>query len=744
MKIVFTICSNNYLAQAKTLGDTLFEHNSEYLFLIGLCDKEDVKIDYSFFSPYKIIKVDDIGIRNFEGMSEVYNIVELNTAVKPFFFDYLFRKYNNVESILYLDPDIAVFNSLKFIEDEFNNGSILLTPHIYTPIEFDGKFPTENIFTNYGIYNLGFIGLKRDGEVSELLSWWKRRLEINCYEKVSEGIFVDQLPINFAPIFFNNVVILKNFGLNVAPWNLHERVLGKNKDLYFINNKYPLIFYHFSNYNPLIPDILANHYNRISFKDNIELKNLYDDYREKLLKNRFLFYNKIDCYYNKNGIHRVPEICLVQSDLDDTRLKLQESKLSLEIINSTLKATNLELEESIKFGLELSLDLQRVKSNLDLMQSSREWRTILKLQKLFKLIFPANSLRRKILVKLFRFSKKITKIIFKIKREIFEISLKSKNCLIKFRPRKRRKINLKSKRLVYIGHSYHNKTKSTAFLIDYLKKFFDVEVLSDESWQGKPAPDLSFIDESYLGVIFFQLLPSREIIDKIKNDNIIYFPMYDQSGRLGYDYWKNYRGLKVANFSSTLHKKLKKWNFESMYVQYFLNPQEFKPGKKDEVFFWQRLTNINISKIIKLFGKKDLKIHIHKAIDPNQEFMQPSKRDEDRFKITYSEWFDTREEMLEVVNQKGIYIAPREYEGIGLSFLEAMAKGKAVIAVDNPTMNEYIEHGKTGYLYDLNNPKKIDLSDIEEVQKNTYKYMQDGYRKWKEDRKRIINFIKQA
>ncbi|EKE20711.1 MAG: hypothetical protein ACD_7C00502G0001, partial [uncultured bacterium] len=31
---------------------------------------------------------------------------------------------------------------------------------------------------------------------------------------------------------------------------------------------------------------------------------------------------------------------------------------------------------------------------------------------------------------------------------------------------------------------------------------------------------------------------------------------------------------------------------------------------------------------------------------------------------------------------------------------------------------------------------------IEEVQKNTYKYMQEGYNKWREDKKKIIDFIK--
>jgi glycosyltransferase involved in cell wall biosynthesis len=100
--------------------------------------------------------------------------------------------------------------------------------------------------------------------------------------------------------------------------------------------------------------------------------------------------------------------------------------------------------------------------------------------------------------------------------------------------------------------------------------------------------------------------------------------------------------------------------------------------------------------------------------------------------------------MLDLIKEKGIYIAPRELEGIGMSFLEAMAIGKAVIAVNNPTMNEYIEHGKNGYLFDLKNPKEIDLSNIEQIQKNAYEFMRNGRKKWEKDMHKIIDFIKKS
>jgi len=309
-------------------------------------------------------------------------------------------------------------------------------------------------------------------------------------------------------------------------------------------------------------------------------------------------------------------------------------------------------------------------------------------------------------------------------------------------PKKRRRINTRSKKVVFIGHSYHNKTKSTGFLVDYLKQYFDVEIILDESWLGeKPFPDLSFIDNSYLCVIFFQNLPELELLRSIKHENIVYFPMYDSVG-LDYDYWKYYENLRIINFSKTLDNIHAGLGFDSLYIKYFPKPQEFIPGNKNEIFFWQRISKVNINTIIKLFENDDLKIHIHKAIDPNHQFIQPGEEDEKKYQITYSDWFETKEDMWNLIKQKCIYISPREFEGIGLSFLEAMAMGKAVVAVNNPTMNEYIEDKKTGYLFNLSDPQKISLANIEQAQRNAYRYICDGYLLWEQNKHEIIDFIK--
>jgi len=298
-----------------------------------------------------------------------------------------------------------------------------------------------------------------------------------------------------------------------------------------------------------------------------------------------------------------------------------------------------------------------------------------------------------------------------------------------------------NEKIVFVAHSYHKKTHSCDFMVDYLKEFFDVEIVFDEEWETGKKIDWSKFNSEYKAVIIWQMFPEKENFEKIPNENIIYFPMYDQVEKWHFKQWYLCKNIKIVSFSSTLHKQLKKWGFNSLYVQYFIEPKEFSPGTSDEVFFWQRHSKININTVKKIFKNSDVKIHLHKTVDPGQNYVAPTKDDEKRFKISYSEWFDTKEKMQEFIKTKGIYIAPRYTEGIGMSFLEAMAQGKLVIAHNKPTMNEYIKNGKTGFLCNFKFPRAINLKNIEEIQKNTYEYAKDGYGKWLTSRKNIIDFV---
>jgi hypothetical protein len=296
-------------------------------------------------------------------------------------------------------------------------------------------------------------------------------------------------------------------------------------------------------------------------------------------------------------------------------------------------------------------------------------------------------------------------------------------------------------KVAYIGHSYHLKTKSTEFFINLLKQHYQVDCIADDSWSGGQKPVLDRIDDSYNAVVFFQMI-SRQAIKNLKCKNIIYVPMYDQSGDYNNAHWYHFRNLKVICFSDNLKERLDSLGFYTLGVKYFPKPETMDEGLENSCFFWQRSNKIDWKVVKNLLSKSKVKnIHLHKAVDPGQNLILPSAEDSNKFKFEYTDWFKTKESYLKAMNKCQIYIAPRPKEGIGFSFLEAMARGKAVVAVNQATMNEYIQDGYNGYLYDFDNVRPIDFSNIDRVRENAFLSIQKGYDEWRKQEISIINFI---
>ena len=218
--------------------------------------------------------------------------------------------------------------------------------------------------------------------------------------------------------------------------------------------------------------------------------------------------------------------------------------------------------------------------------------------------------------------------------------------------------------------------------------------------------------------------------------------MFDAVSGWKFKHWYQYKNAKIINFSQTIYQKLKKDGFDTYYLKYFPEPKDLIYGNDNEVFFWQRLSDININTVSKILGDSgNFKLHIHKVVDPMCKFTEPTESQKNQFQISYSEWLENKEDLYNLIKDKAIYIAPRFMEGIGMSFLEAMSMGKVVIANNQPTMNEYIVDGETGFLSDYTNPKEIRIEGIRRIQENTYKYIQDGHKKWLSDRKKILEII---
>lgn len=300
------------------------------------------------------------------------------------------------------------------------------------------------------------------------------------------------------------------------------------------------------------------------------------------------------------------------------------------------------------------------------------------------------------------------------------------------------------KNLLFIGHSYHQKTKSADFCCNLLAEKYQITKFYFDPYQDDINTHFQQLKEQVFDVVvLWQIMPSLDALRKIiKFEHSVFFPMYDGALERTNSLWYEYKDTQIINFCRHLHEELQAIGFSSHYIQYFPQPLEItNQGKLDSVFFWQRINKINADVVAKLLRKTDINhLHFHKAIDPQHKLSMPNMK----CQITTSEWFETREEMQQKMQESALYIAPRIYEGIGMSFLEAMAMGRCVIAPNNPTMNEYIVNGKTGYLYDADSVQPLDIKNIREIQKNTYDCIKSGYEIWNKEKWHILNWLEDA
>jgi hypothetical protein len=280
-----TIVSPNYLAYARTLSASyLAKHPGHRFFVLIVADLplSDRKVfEDDTFTPVLLM---ELGLENLKAEGMKYDILELNTNVKPTFMKYLLETHQ-MEKLVYLDPDIFVYAPLTPVFEALDSANAVLTPHITTPVD-DGKRPNEQDHLYNGTYNLGFIAVSRGGEAERILSWWERCCLDNGFSEGRTGLFVDQKWMNLAPGLFDGVTILRHPGCNMAYWNLHERHLTPDTDgSYRVNGNAPLCFFHFSGIVVSDPAMLSKNTDRFTLADRPDLQELFAAYKAAVLAN---------------------------------------------------------------------------------------------------------------------------------------------------------------------------------------------------------------------------------------------------------------------------------------------------------------------------------------------------------------------------------------------------------------------------------------------------------------------------
>lgn len=281
-----TIISKNYLCFARTLAQSFRRNHPAVDFFVLVTDRIDGCFDPGL-EQFTLIRLDQLdNIPDRQELCFRYNVVELNTAVKPFYLDYLFRTYT-ISRLLYIDPDILILKPLDAVYRLLDDHDIVLVPHITRPMPVaDYDAPHEITFLQHGVYNLGFLGLSSGDEAFRLINWWKERLARHCIADAMNGLYTDQKWVDLVPSLFEGVFILREPGYNVAYWNLHEKEFRTHDNEVTVNGQ-PFFFYHFSALTISNLDAISRSQTRFRLNEFPALQGLFARYRDLLMQNGY-------------------------------------------------------------------------------------------------------------------------------------------------------------------------------------------------------------------------------------------------------------------------------------------------------------------------------------------------------------------------------------------------------------------------------------------------------------------------
>ena len=228
---------------------------------------------------------------------------------------------------------------------------------------------------------------------------------------------------------------------------------------------------------------------------------------------------------------------------------------------------------------------------------------------------------------------------------------------------------------------------------------------------------------------------------------VLVFPMNDLTRLTPDAYLASLQQVEWISFSRDLHQRLSGLGLSSKYLQYAPDPSKFPQvswEKGARAYFWERMPAELDDRAARglLSGLGVGSLEVRRLGDA--QFGQGQSA-ETREKAERS-WQNPQDYIRQLANYN-VYVAPRRFEGIGMTFLEAMAMGMCVVAENQSTANEYILSGENGILCGgdrthLFSPSPTSLSELERMGKAARESIGQIHQNWLQTRGKINQCVK--
>ena len=147
--------------------------------------------------------------------------------------------------VTYVDADIRFFSDPTAILTELGDASIFIHEHDFAP-EF------AHLLRAAGRFNVGVVSFRNDSEGRTCLERWRAQCIQECVMDPAAGKCGDQNYLDEWPQIYSNLVVSKNPGVGLGPWNIGKHVIQKNRKGAMVDGD-PVVFYHYHSLRLLRP-----------------------------------------------------------------------------------------------------------------------------------------------------------------------------------------------------------------------------------------------------------------------------------------------------------------------------------------------------------------------------------------------------------------------------------------------------------------------------------------------------------
>jgi len=294
--------------------------------------------------------------------------------------------------------------------------------------------------------------------------------------------------------------------------------------------------------------------------------------------------------------------------------------------------------------------------------------------------------------------------------------------------------------IAFIGRVAHQKTGSDQFLLNVLEDYAEVTLFRCEQMKVENlVKNINNLSPQL--IIFYQLPPSiSKHLMRFKCKNFVWVPMWDGFKTLNLKKrfaFRHYH-VRVLCFSRKVYDYTSSIDLNAEYFQYFpelrVTRRTLRKKPPYTILLWQRDLAIGLEQLVNVVGEKNIGKVILKGDFQNA-------MEEYSFAIEPVTGWLKSDDYLSLLDEIDFYFAPRFQEGIGFSFLEALARGIPVIGHDDATMNEYLVDGINSLLFDKNFNFLSKLTNPAQLQYALIDNVMQGRQKWCSSQESIQSFI---